>query len=105
MNRPAAWRAAADAGALACHMGVFELADASGTVVFVGFAGSRSRFGLKSEVAAALAGCADATAFRCEVTTAYLTRYQELLMRHRAEYGRLPAANPAMPGLGRLSPF
>ena len=50
-----AWIAAADVGALLKGtMGVFELGDASGDTIFIGFAGGRSKFGLKGDVAAAL---------------------------------------------------
>ncbi|MEQ8859978.1 MAG: hypothetical protein RIC56_15145 [Pseudomonadales bacterium] len=93
-----------DLDALPGHMGVFELGDAAGGVLFVGYAGGRSRFGLRGEIAAALERLPAATAFRYEVTTSYLTRYQELLMVHRAATGELPPDNAPMPGLGRLSP-
>jgi len=86
------------------HMGVFELADAGGRILYVGYAGGRSRFGLRSEVAAAAADVPAACRCRIEVTTAYLTRWQELLMLHRAVHGSLPPGNPALPGLGRLHP-
>ncbi len=92
------------------HMGVFELADAAGVTLFVGVAGGRSRFGLKGEIAAAVERFADARRVRFEVTAAYLTRYQELLMRYQASHGELPAGNRAPGGiaplvsLGRLSP-
>jgi len=85
-------------------MGVYELADATGAVLRIGYAGGRSRFGLRGEIAAAASALAGARAFRYEVTTAYLTRYQELLMLHQADHGRLPPHNPPEPGLGRLSP-
>jgi hypothetical protein len=85
-------------------MGVYELGDAAGAVIFVGYAGGRSRFGLRGEIEAQAARFAAASGFRYEVTTAYLTRYQELLMAHRADFGTLPAGNGDVPGLGRLSP-
>lgn len=98
------WKPRADAQALPGHMGVFELGDDAGAVVFVGYAGGRSRFGLRGEICEALARLPDAAGFRYEVTTAYLTRYQELLMAHRAASGALPPGNGPVPGLGRLSP-
>ena len=86
------------------HMGVYEIADAAGLVLRIGYAGGRSLFGLRGEIGAAVAEVRAAAGFRYEVTTAYLSRYQELLMLHQADHGRLPAHNPAEPGLGRLSP-
>lgn len=110
-----AWQPAAAAADCPGHMGVFELADDAGTVLFVGFAGGRSRFGLRGEINDALVRAAAAgdqarphqagppSQFRYEVTTAYLTRYQELLMAHGAA-GTWPVHNDPMPRLGRLSP-
>lgn len=98
------WRPCAGLAALPGHMGVFELGDAAGEVVYVGYAGGRSRFGLRGEIEAAAARCGGAAAYRYEVTTAYLTRYQELLMAHQAATGVLPRHNAPMPRLGRLSP-
>jgi hypothetical protein len=86
------------------HMGVFEIGDASGAVLYVGYAGGRSRFGLRGDVEAALKRFPDGVLLRYEVTTAYLTRWQELLMAHRADHGSLPPGNGEVSGLGRLSP-
>ncbi|MBD3647945.1 MAG: hypothetical protein HUJ31_10960 [Pseudomonadales bacterium] len=90
---------------VAGHMGVYQLGSANGEVVFVGMAGGRSLFGLRGELQARL-GSTSATQFRYEVNTAYLTRYRELLMIHRADFGSLPAENSEEDarGLGRLSP-
>jgi len=90
---------------LSGNLGVFELADEKGTVVYIGYAGGRSLFGLKGELAA----CREQTSgtqFRVEINTAYLTRYQELLMIHKADFGNLPIENSESDGnnLGRLSP-
>lgn len=98
------WRDCGDLQTLPGHMGVFELADSSGSVMFVGYAGGRSRFGLRGEIQTAVAALPGATRYRYEVTTAYLTRYQELLMAHRAVSGTLPPGNGDVTGLGRLSP-
>ena len=99
------WRALDALPSLPGHMGVFELADDHGTVIYVGYAGGRSRFGLRGEIQAAADRFRGATRFRYEVTTAYLTRYQELLMAHRARAGALPRGNSEVHGLGRLSPM
>ena len=90
--------------ALPGQLGVFELANATGEVIFIGRADARTLFGLRGEVAARAAAVPAARAFRIEVTTAYHTRHLELLMAFRADNGRLPSCNEPMPGLGRLTP-
>jgi UDP:flavonoid glycosyltransferase YjiC (YdhE family) len=86
-------------------LGVFELADSQGTVLYIGFAGGLSQYGLKGEVAQALQQVAQASLVRYEVTTAYHTRYRELLMAHQADFDALPLANPEMNSkLGKISP-
>lgn len=89
------------------HMGVYELATADAEVVRIGFAGGRSVFGLRGELRCALHEDRDGAAarFRCEITTAYLSRYRELLMAHVADHGAIPVGNADtdLP-LGRLSP-
>ena len=101
-----AWRPidAASLAALPGQLGVFEFADASGNVIYIGRADARSLFGLRSEVARRAAEIAEAKSLRLEITTAYHTRYLELLMVHRADHGALPRCNAPMPTLGRLSP-
>ncbi len=83
------------------QMGVFQLADDSGQVVYIGFAGGKSLFGLRSELEKRLGSAAK---FRYEVNNQYQTRWRELLMLHQAANGGLPELNrnePA-PKLGRL---
>jgi hypothetical protein len=94
--------------ALPGQLGVYQLADADGRVVYIGFAGGRSLFGLRSELERALRERpAGAVRFRTEVNQQYTSRYQELLMLHVADHGTLPVANAADPPvrLGRLSPL
>lgn len=83
------------------QMGVYQLADESGRVVYIGFAGGRSLFGLRSELEKRLGSAAG---FRYEVNNQYQTRWRELLMLHRAEHGDLPELNrrEPVPKLGRL---
>ncbi len=81
------------------QLGVYEVADRRGVVVYIGFAGGRSRFGLRGEVESWLGR---AERFRFEVNMQYTTRYRELLMAHQADHGRLPAENTDPPSLGRL---
>ncbi len=90
------------------NMGVFQLADASGEVIYIGFAGGRAQYGLGGEVRDLAAQLPQATRVRWEVTTAYQSRFRELLSVHQADHQALPAANVTLghlPGrLGRLSP-
>jgi hypothetical protein len=94
--------------ALPGQLGVYQLADAGGRVVYIGFAGGRALFGLRSELEHALKERpGGATRFRCEVNQQYTTRHAELLMLHVADHGSLPVENAADPPvrLGRLSPL
>ncbi|HEY9416960.1 MAG TPA: hypothetical protein VIQ30_19555 [Pseudonocardia sp.] len=98
------WRpltTAAVAGAPAAT-GVYELRR-DATTVLVGYAGGRSRFGLRGELTA-LAGDHPDSEYRAEVTTAYLSRWRELLGVHLARTGRLPAGNTDVPGIGPIGP-
>ncbi|HTX51537.1 MAG TPA: hypothetical protein VME40_19340 [Caulobacteraceae bacterium] len=101
------WRdlIAANVAALAGELGVYQLADAEGRVVRIGYAGGRTLFGLRSELQAALHG-GEAAKFRVEVTSQYLSRYEELLMVHKADFDALPPGNvaDARRRMGRLSP-
>jgi len=107
MTKP--WRplTVEEAKKLSGNLGVYQLADAAGEIVYIGAATGLSRFGLRGEVIAkAEAPPAAATQFRVEVNTAYRTRHGELLAAYMHDHGRLPAGNtdvdPAR--LGRLSP-
>ena len=94
--------------ALPGQLGVYQLANAGNESVYIGFAGGRTLFGLRSELERALADRpGEAVSFRCEVNQQYTTRYQELLMLHVADHGSLPLVNRANPPvrLGRLSPL
>ncbi len=84
------------------QLGVYELADESGRVLYVGMAGGRSLFGLRGEIGQHAGGTA--TQFRYEVNMQYLTRHQELLMLHVADTGELPELNRTNPParLGRI---
>ena len=101
------WRelTAENVAALAGELGVYQLADVEGRVLRIGYAGGRTLFGLRSELQAALAR-GEAAKFRTEVTAGYMSRYEELLMAHKADFGALPPGNVANAPrrLGRLSP-
>lgn len=88
------------------QLGVYQIADAAGTVLFIGQAGARSPFGLRSELQREFAERGAGCQFRVEVNQQYRSRWFELLMLHQADHGALPpdnAKNPP-PNLGRLSP-
>src|SRR5262245_41368146 len=83
------------------QMGVFQLADEAGGVLYIGFAGGKSLFGLRSEIEKRIGSAAR---FRYEVNNQYQTRWRELLMLHRAAHGDVPTMNQRepLPKLGRL---
>ena len=85
------------------QMGVFQLADHDQNIVFVGYAGGKSLHGLKGEVSQRIDNHANAIFMRYEITTSYLSRYKEILMVHKADFGELPEHAPEVK-LGRLSP-
>jgi len=101
------WRplTAEEIGRLPGQLGVYQVADAAGVLLYIGQAGARAPFGLRSELQRELAERGPAHQFRVEVNQQYRTRWFELLMVHNADHGALPpdnARNP--PPLGRLSP-
>ena len=87
------------------QLGIYQIADAAGTMLYIGQAGARAPFGLRSELQRELAERGPDYQFRVEVNQQDRTRWFELLMVHQADHGSLPpdnAKNP--PPLGRLSP-
>lgn len=92
---------------VAGHLGVYQLANVTEEIVYIGVADARSLFGLNGELAKVLENPPDgAVKFRIEVNMSYRTRYTELLAAYQNDYGQLPPANidvdPRM--LGRLRP-
>jgi hypothetical protein len=89
---------------LSGQLGVYQLAGPDGGVIYIGFAGGKSLFGLRGEVARHL-GDPERVSFRCEVNQQYQTRWRELLMLHRRDHGEVPPLNAreGVPTLGRLS--
>ncbi len=86
------------------QLGVFEIADASVAIVFIGYAGGRSRLGLRSELERECEQRPGGSRFRYEINMQYLTRWQELLMIHEADHGAVPGGNERPRSLGRLHP-
>lgn len=99
--------------AISNTLGVYEIGDEHGDVIYIGFAGGRSLFGLRGELKAHFEGTANVVTaergrlFRYEVTMQYMSRFRDLLQRYYAEHGRLPPGNEQpgedIPTLGRLS--
>lgn len=108
MTKP--WRplTAAEADKVAGNLGVYQLANDAGEVLYIGAATGRSLFGLRGEIQSQAAQpLTGATQFRLEVNTSYRTRHRELLMAHMHDHeGQLPPLQPPEDarGLGRLSP-
>jgi hypothetical protein len=88
------------------QLGVYQVADAQGTILYIGQAGARTPFGLRSELQREASARGAGHQFRVEVNQQYRTRWFELLMVHKADHGSLPVDNERNPppALGRLSP-
>lgn len=99
--------------AIPATLGVYEIGDAEGRTLYIGYAGGRSLFGLRGEIARHFGPDnpnpvtrGRAARFRYEVTLAYLSRWYELLtLYYEANHG-LPEGNRATgdlpPRLGRF---
>jgi hypothetical protein len=101
------WRplSAEEAAGLPGQLGVYQIADTAGTILYIGQAGARSPFGLRSELQRELQDRGTGHQFRIEVNMQYRSRWFELLMVYKADHGSLPADNAKNPPpLGRLSP-
>lgn len=95
--------------------GVYEIADESRNVLYVGQAGGNSTYGLRGKIAEHFSPDEPnpvlrerARYFRYEVSNMYVSRYLEILGRYREEHGRLPegntASNEPLPALPRFRP-
>lgn len=83
-------------------VGVYEIGDQNRETIYIGYAGGRSAFGLRSAIGEHFSSGESNSVirgqslyFRYEVTTSYLIRRLELLAFHRSVAGRLPEANEA----------
>jgi hypothetical protein len=88
------------------QLGVYQISDAKGAILYIGEAGARSPFGLRSELQREASERGPGCQFRVEVNQQYRSRWFELLMVHKADHGSLPPDNEKNPppNLGRLSP-
>ena len=97
---------AEEATRLPGQLGVYQIADAEGAILYIGQAGGARRSACAASCSARRRNAARASQFRVEVNMQYRTRWFELLMVHKADHGSLPpdnAKNPP-PALGGLSP-
>jgi hypothetical protein len=79
-------------GAVEATTGVYEIADASGRVVDVDYAGALTLFGLRGRLLEHLETADAPLRFRVEIHSQYLSRFEELLMVREADDGALPPA-------------
>ena len=90
------------------QLGVYQLAEPNGYVIYIGYAGGRSLFGLNSELKKELQQReGKETLFRYEVNMQYISRYEELVMLHQVDYGELPdrVQKEHPHKVGRLTPL
>ena len=89
------WRPlnAENVAALPGQLGVYQIADGTGTISRIGFAGAKTLFGLRSALERELQLHPTGARFRVEVNVQYQSRWRELLMLHKADHGQLPAEN------------
>jgi hypothetical protein len=95
----------ANVAQLSGHLGVYQLADSAGEIVYIGAAGGRSLHGLRGVLSDVLqAPPAGAVQFRYEVNMAYHSRRIELLQAYRFDHNCLPVGNHDIDekSLGRL---
>ncbi|WP_419914814.1 DUF7508 domain-containing protein [Candidatus Poriferisodalis sp.] len=92
--------------AMPAQLGVYHVGDDDGTVLSVGYAGAHELFGMQSALRREMTQhSGGATQFRCEFTSNYRSRWDELLMLHLADHGELPAPQrDQAQRVGRLSP-
>ena len=77
------------------HLGVYQLANDAGDILYIGVAGGRTRYGLKGEISKALdAPPPGVTKFRFEVNMSYRTRHAELLEAYVKDDRRRGTTDP-----------
>jgi hypothetical protein len=113
INKPWTRYEPGEARRLPGNLGVYELGDAEGRVIYIGFAGGRSLFGLRGLIGGHFGDVEPnpvirdrAASYRYEINQMYMTRWQELLAQYRDAHGRVPDGNEAsdepLPRLGRF---
>ena len=107
MTKP--WQAldAEQVAKIASHIGVYQLADSAGEVVYIGYAGGASPFGLRGCLQDHLKETTPpGVKFRIEITTTYHSRFRELVQVYLTDHGCLPVGNPDLDlaAFGRVRP-
>ena len=74
-------------------LGVYKISDAAHDVVYIGYAGGRSLWGLRGALQEQLAERGEGFNFRVEVNQQYLSRWEELLKIHKGDHGTVPSGN------------
>lgn len=83
-----------DLESVPAQLGVFQLADDTHGVIYIGYAGGRQLFGLRSAIADKVRSLGSRAAFtRFELTHGYLSRWEELMMVHLHDTGAPPIGN------------
>lgn len=99
LNKAWTEASAAALGHLPGALGVFELRSSDGEISFIGFAGGRTRYGLRSAISDSIdllrAAGDGPDGFRYEVNQMYLTRYVEVLEKYIQATGDIPPGNKA----------
>lgn len=99
LNKPWTEASAATLGHLPGALGVFEVRNSAGEISFIGFAGGRTRYGLRSAITDSIDQLRAAgdrpDGFRYEVNQMYLTRYVEVLEKYIESAGDIPPGNKA----------
>lgn len=87
------------------QLGTFQISDTELDIVYIGYAGGRSLWGLRGALQEQLAKRGEGFNFRVEVNQQYLSRWEELLKIHKFDYGAVPPDNERHRPLriGRLS--
>ena len=75
------------------QLGVYQIANAQQDVVYIGYAGGRSLWGLRGALQEQLAERGAGFHFRLEVNQQYLSRWEELLKIHKSDHGTVPEGN------------
>ncbi len=99
-----------DPASIPGQLGVFQLASSEQEVVYIGYAGGRQPFGLRSALPEAVKTVSESmatppTLVRYELTHGYMSRWEELMMIHVYDHGDPPPANdPLDTPRGRIFP-
>ncbi|MGC2486059.1 MAG: hypothetical protein WA359_07445 [Acidimicrobiales bacterium] len=94
MNSPWLDFNASEVAAIGGYLGVYEVRTRDGEIVRIGYAGGLSQFGLRGELENLLARYGNGfVQLRVEITSSYLSRYQELVAVHLNDHGRMPCDN------------